>query len=183
MTAATIARIRLAVLLLVGIVVQTTFASDLRIGGVAPDFMLLLAIAGGLTTGPAAGAVIGFFAGLLVDLSLTTTPLGLFALAWCLVGFIVGWARSNILPEGRPVEPFVGLAATLGGVAVLLAGADLAGQSAVLAPGARWLTRVALVEAGWNTVLAIPAAWLMRRAARGSRGADRLGRTDALASG
>lgn len=183
MSPASVARIRIAVLLAVGVIIQTTFGSDLRIGGVAPDFLLLLAIAGGLSTGPAAGAIIGFGAGLLADLSLTTTPLGLSALAWCLVGFAVGWARSNILPHGRPVEPLIGFAATLGGVAVFLAVGDVAGQGTILALGPHWLLRVALIEAAWNAVLIIPAAWLMRRAARGSRGADRLGRTDALVSG
>ncbi len=182
-TSATVARLRVVLVLLAGVVLQTTFGADLRVLGVAPDLMLLLAVAGGLSCGPEAGAVIGFCAGLLADLSLTTTPMGLFALSWCLVGFVVGWARTNFLPEGRPVEPLVGFVATLGGIGVYLAVGDLAGQSSILTMGPHWLLRVALIEAGWNALLAVPAAWLMRRAARGLRSADRLGRTDALASG
>lgn len=180
MSPASVARARIGGLLVVGVVLQTTFGADLRVAGVAPDLLLLLAIAGGLATGPEAGAVIGFAAGLLADLTVTTTPVGLTALAWCLVGFAVGWARSNLLPDGRAVEPLVALAATLGGVAVFLAAGDLAGQSAIVDLGHRWLLRIALIEAVWNAVLAVPAAWLMRRAARGMPSADRLGRVDTL---
>ncbi len=180
MNPASIARVRIAGLLVVGLIFQTTFGADLRVAGVAPDLLLLFAIAGGLAAGPEAGAVIGFAAGLLADLTLTTTPIGLSALAWCLVGFAVGWARSNVLPDGRAVEPLVGLAATLGGVAVFLAVGDLASQSAIIDLGHRWLLRIALVEALWNALLAVPAAWLMRRAARGMPSADRLGRAEAL---
>lgn len=179
MSPAAIARVRIAGLLIVGVVLQTTFGADLRVAGVAPDILLLLAIAGGLAAGPEGGAVIGFAAGLLADLSVTTTPIGLSALAWCLVGFVVGSARSNILPDERAVEPLVGFAATLGGVAVFLAAGDLVGQSAIVELGHRWLLRIAVVEAGWSTLLAVPAAWLMRRAARGMPGADRLARVDA----
>lgn len=183
MTAATAARVRIGLLLLVGIVVQTTFGADLRVGGVAPDFMLLLAIAGGLAAGPEGGTFIGFVSGLLADLALTTTPLGMYALAWCLVGFVVGWLRLNVLPEGRPAEPLVGLLASAGGVALFLVVGALAGQSELAVTGRAWEVRVGVVEAVWNAVLVIPVAALMRRAARGTRGADRLGRSDALASG
>ncbi|MDA8286451.1 MAG: rod shape-determining protein MreD [Actinomycetota bacterium] len=177
------ARLRIAAVLVCGIVMQTTFGTDLRIEGVAPDFMLLLAVAGGLAAGPGGGAFIGFSAGLLADLSLTATPLGVYALSWCLVGFAVGWARLNVLPEGRPVQPLVGLAATAGGLIVLLVVGALSGQGAFTAAGKAWLVRVGMVEAAWNAVLVIPVTAVMRRAARGTRGADRLGRTDALVTG
>jgi rod shape-determining protein MreD len=179
-TPPSIARARIAALLIVAVIIQTTFGADLRVAGVAPDLALLLAITGGLTTGPEAGAVIGFAAGILADLTFATTPLGLSALSWCLVGFAVGWARDNILPDGRAIEPLVGLVATLCGVAVFLAAGDLAGQSAIVDLGHRWLLRIALVEAAWNTLLAVPAAWLMRRAARGMPSADRLRRVETL---
>jgi rod shape-determining protein MreD len=181
-TAAGWARVRVAVLLVVGIVVQTTLAGDVRVDTVAPDLMLMLAIAGGLACGSEAGAVIGFFAGLLSDLSLTTTPLGLYALAWCLVGWGVGMLRTNLLPEGRAVQPLVGFAATVGGVVVLLVVGELAGQHMLVVPGRAYLVKVALVEGLWNAVLAVPVTYLMARSARGSRGADRLGRSDALAA-
>ncbi|HLH47206.1 MAG TPA: rod shape-determining protein MreD, partial [Acidimicrobiales bacterium] len=160
------ARIRVALLLLVGIVVQTTVGADLRIDGVAPDFMLLLAICGGLACGSEAGAVIGFFAGLLSDLAMTTTPLGLYALSWCLVGWGVGALRSAVLPEGRALQPVIGLLATGGGLVVFLIAGDLAGQTMLVAGGRSYLIRVGVVEALWNAVLVVPVAYVMLRAAR-----------------
>lgn len=183
MTGAAWARVRVVLLLLAGVVIQTTFAAGLRVGGVAPDFMLLLAVAAGLATGPEAGAFIGFGAGLLADLSFATTPIGLYALAWCLVGFGVGWLRLNVLSEARLVEPVVGFLASVGGIAVLLVVGALAGQSDLTAGGHAWLVRVAVVEAVWNAVLAVPVTALLRRAARGMRGVDRLGRSDVLVGG
>jgi rod shape-determining protein MreD len=180
-TAAAAARLRIAAVLVLGIIVQTTLGADLRVDGVAPDLMLLLAVAGGLVGGSEAGAIVGFGAGLLADLTLTTTPMGLTALAWCLVGWAVGALRANLLPEGRLLQPAIGLIATGAGVVVFLAFGDLAGQALLVAPGRSYLVRVALVEGLWSAVLVIPVTALMTWAARGSKGADRLGRSEALA--
>ncbi|MDA8063482.1 MAG: rod shape-determining protein MreD [Actinomycetota bacterium] len=180
MSPASVGRCRVGALVVLVAIVQTTFGADLRIAGVAPDLFLLLAIAGGLTTGPEAGAVIGFSAGLVEDLTLAATPVGLSALAWCLVGFAVGWARSSVLSDGRAVEPLVAFVATLGGVALFLAAGDLAGQSAIMDLGHRWLLRIAVIEGGWNAVLVLPTTWLVGRAARGMPSADREGRVETL---
>ena len=56
---------------MVAILVQTTLGSDLRVVGVAPDLMVLLAICAGLAGGAEAGAWVGFWAGLIADLFLT----------------------------------------------------------------------------------------------------------------
>jgi rod shape-determining protein MreD len=174
-TASTNARIRLGLLLVVGILVQTTLASDLRVRDVTPDFMLLLTICAGLAGGAESGAFFGFFAGLATDLWLTT-PLGLSALTYCLVGFGVGALRANLLPDGRLLTPFTAFVATGGGVALFVVLGDLVGQSQLTAEGSSWLIRVAVVEAVFGAVLSVPVSWLVERAARGSVGAERLGR-------
>ena len=91
------AGLKVLVVLLLGILVQTSFGADLRVDDVAPDFMLLLAVCAGFVGGPDEGAVVGFAAGLLSDLFLQNTPFGLSALAACLAGFAAGWARTNFL--------------------------------------------------------------------------------------
>src|SRR5580704_6564212 len=88
------ARLRIFLLLLVAILLETTIGSDLRVRGVAPDLMLLLTICAGLTGGAEAGAWVGFFAGLMADLFLTSTPLGLSALTYCLIGAAAGALRT-----------------------------------------------------------------------------------------
>lgn len=173
------ARLRVAAVLVGGIVVQTTFGADLRVDGVAPDLMLLLAVAGGLVGGADTGAIIGFFAGLLADLSLTTTPLGLTALAWCLTGYAVGRIRSTYLPDDRLLQPVIGLVASAAGILLFLIIGDLAGQRMLIVPGRAYLVKVVVIEAVWNAVLIVPVAALLGRAARGTQGADRLRRSDA----
>jgi len=152
--------------LLLGIFVQTTFANDLRVADVAPDFMLLLAVCGGAAAGTDAGAVIGFSAGLLSDLFLQSTPLGLSALAYCLVGFSAGWARDNLMPPRLVAAPALAAVGTGAGVTLFVGIGYVVGQEQLVAPGDRWLAQQAIVEALFAAVFALPAAVLMAWAVR-----------------
>jgi rod shape-determining protein MreD len=158
----------LAVLAL-GIVVQTTFGSDLRVQDVAPDFMFLLAATAGFCGGPDRGAVIGFLAGLLSDLYLLGTPFGLSALAGCLVGFSVGWARANVVQPRLAMAPVVAAAGTVLGVALFVVIGYLVGQAQLVAPGKRWLVTQAVIEACYSALFSLPAALLMDWALRRPR--------------
>ncbi len=89
-------RFRVPLVLLTAILVHTTLFSQIRIFGVMPDLMLLLAIAGGITRGAVAGAVLGFVSGMVVDVFLET-PLGLSGLVFSVVGYSVGAAQTGIL--------------------------------------------------------------------------------------
>lgn len=89
-------RFRLPVLLAGALVIHMTLFAELRIGGVMPDLMLLIAIAAGLAGGPSVGAVMGFASGMLADL-LLPTPLGLSALVFTFVGYIVGVTKGGLL--------------------------------------------------------------------------------------
>ncbi|MEA2703532.1 MAG: rod shape-determining protein MreD [Actinomycetota bacterium] len=71
--------LRLPPVLLFALILHTAVFPQLRIFDVAPDVLLLFAIAGGLAGGPDRGAVLGFVAGILADLFLQT-PFGLSAL-------------------------------------------------------------------------------------------------------
>src|ERR1700747_1559545 len=93
------ARLRIGLFLVVAILIQTAFGSDLRVAGVAPDLMVLAAICAGLTGGAESGAWGGVWAGLVADLFLTSTPLGLSALSYCLIGAGVGALRTGFLPD------------------------------------------------------------------------------------
>lgn len=178
MTPATVARVRITVVVLVGLVFETAIGADLRLMGVGPDLMLLLAICAGLTGGPEAGAVVGFAVGLLADLSLTTTPIGLSALSWCLVGWAVGTLRTRVTLATRTALPVVAFGATLAGIVVFLVIGALAGQSQLTGLSRHYLLRVGLIESLWNAVLALPVGFVYERAGRGSAGAVALGRPD-----
>jgi rod shape-determining protein MreD len=170
-----VAGLRVALLLVLALLVQTTFGDDLRVTGVAPDLMVLLTICAGLTGGAESGAWVGFWAGLLTDLAVTATPLGLSALTYCLVGAAVGALRTGLLPESWVVIPATAAVGTAAAVVLWVGLGDVLGQSQLLDSGRSWLIRVALVEAGWAALLALPVNWLYARAARHSRGAERVG--------
>jgi rod shape-determining protein MreD len=163
------------VLLFVAILIQTALGSDLRVSNVAPDLMLLITICAGMTGGTEGGAWVGFWAGLTADMFLTSTPVGLSALTYCLVGASVGALRANYLQERRlllPVAAFVGTAA---GVVLFVAIGDVLGQTQLLDAGRAWLLRVVLVESLWAAVLAVPVGMLYARLAKGSKGTEHMG--------
>jgi rod shape-determining protein MreD len=161
------AALKVFVLLIVGIGFQTVFGSDLRVDNVAPDFMLLLAVCGGFVGGPDSGAIIGFASGLISDMFLQSTPVGLSALAFCLVGFSVGWARTNVLRYRLFMAPALAAAGTMLGVALFVVIGYIVGQEQLVAPGERWLVELAIIEAGYAALFALPATMLMGWAMRG----------------
>lgn len=173
------ARLRIAALLVVAVLLQTTLASDLRVFGVAPDLMVLLSICAGMLGGPEAGAWVGFWSGLLMDMFLASTPVGLSALTYCLIGAAVGGLRSSVLADRRSLLPAAALVGTAAAVVLFVGAGDVLGQHQLIAAGRSWLIRVAVVEGMWNAVLALPAGYLYARAARGSVGVERLGVADA----
>jgi rod shape-determining protein MreD len=165
------ARLRIGLLLVVAAIAQSAFGSDLRVFRVAPDLLVLVAICAGLAGGSQAGAWVGFWAGLLADLLVASaTPVGLYALTYCLVGGAVGGIKTSLLPEGRLVAIAVALTATAVSVAALVTLGVLLGQHQLVASGRSWLLRVAVIESCWSALLALPVSWLYRRVARGSKG-------------
>jgi len=90
-------RFKVPVLVLIALVVQAQLLPDVRVRGVHPDLMLLVAVAGGIVAGPSVGAVLGFSVGLLTDLLFLETPLGLSAMVFCLVGYGVGLLQAGVL--------------------------------------------------------------------------------------
>jgi rod shape-determining protein MreD len=90
-------RLKVPLLVLVALVVHAQLLPDVRVAGVHPDLMLLVAVAGGIVAGPSVGAVLGFSVGLLTDLLFLETPLGLSAMVFCLVGYGVGLLQAGVL--------------------------------------------------------------------------------------
>ena len=181
MTATGRARLRVGVLLVAALLVQATVAADLRVAGAAPDVLLVIAVAAALRGGAAQGVTVGFCAGLLTDLYVTGTPVGLGALAYCLVGYGVGALRDNVLPLSRALTPLLALLATVATVALFVLLGELVGQSQLVLAGRSMLVRTTVVEAVWSALLALPLAWCYGRAAQGSAGVERLGsRADLL---
>ena len=80
-----------AVLVIVTIVLQVSVFSHFAIDGVVPDFALLVVIAAALVRGPDYAALVGFAAGLVLDLAPPADhTAGRWALSLVLVGYLTG---------------------------------------------------------------------------------------------
>jgi rod shape-determining protein MreD len=104
------ATVRLALVALLLLLVQSTVILNIRIGGMHPDILWLLPITAALLAGPEAGAIVGFWSGLAFDLVLPT-PFGLGALVGCLLGYSIGVATGAVDKRAvwlRPVAAVVG---------------------------------------------------------------------------
>jgi rod shape-determining protein MreD len=168
------ARLRLSVLLLVALLLQTTIVPDLRLRGTDADVLLLFGICAGLAGGAEMGAIVGFAAGLLLDLFLQTTPVGLSALTYCLVGFGVGAVRRAVFREGWLLLPAIALVASSIGVVLFVVIGSTVGQSQLTSVGPRRIIEVAIIVGVLNAVFAVPVSRIVAWAATGSAGAMRV---------
>jgi rod shape-determining protein MreD len=108
-------RFRLPIMFIGALLLQTTLLTRIRVLGVIPDFMLLLAVAAGITAGATRGAALGFASGMLIDLFLPT-PLGLSALVFTLVGYGVGVANTGVLRSAWYIPVLTAGGASVAGV-------------------------------------------------------------------
>ncbi len=145
-------RFRLPLVLLLCLVVHATFLPELRIAGVMPDLMLLVAAAAGLQAGPGYGAAIGFASGLLADL-LLPTPLGLSALVFTVVGYLTGAAKAGILRDSWWFPAAVAFVASSAGVGLFALAGSMIGEGALLHGR---LATIMLVVGLTNAALALP---------------------------
>lgn len=150
-------RLRLPVMLLATLLLQTTILVRMRLFGVMPDCMLLVAVAAGITGGPVRGATIGFASGMLIDLFLPT-PLGLSALVFTFVGYGVGVANAGVLRSAWYIPVLTAGAASAAGVALYALVGSVLGEQML---SARLVTIVAVVGVT-NAVLAPVAVRFVR---------------------
>jgi rod shape-determining protein MreD len=168
-TAPAVARDELAVLrraapmgavLLTALAVHAGLAPHLAVRGVEPDLLLVAVVALSAGRGARAGAAFGFAAGLVADVFLAT-PMGTSALAYTLLGHLVG--RS-----GRPhltvrVATLTGAAVAAGRLGTAMVATALGGIPFLRTAGLLHILGVAVVSAP----LGIPALAAGRRFGRG----------------
>lgn len=99
----TLRLLAVAAVVVLAVALQVSLFTHLALYGVVPDLALLVVVAAGLVRGPRYAALLGFAAGMVLDLAPPADhTAGRWALALVLVGYLVGLTR----PEGRP--PFLG---------------------------------------------------------------------------
>ena len=85
-----------SLLIILTITLQVSIFSHFAIDGVVPDLALLIVIAAALARGPDYAALVGFSAGLVLDLAPPADhTAGRWALSLCLVGYLTGLVRGD----------------------------------------------------------------------------------------
>lgn len=155
--------IRLAVIGLVVLTVQTTLCVEMRPFGVVVDLMLGFAVVTGICAGAEAGVLAGFVFGTAVDL-LLTTPFGLSALAYGLAAFVMGVIKSSItVGHVWWLTASLTLVGTALGVAIYIVGGTLVGERGWIRPA--MITEI-LVTAGIAALISPLAVRTQRWALR-----------------
>ncbi|HMG28283.1 MAG TPA: rod shape-determining protein MreD [Acidimicrobiia bacterium] len=160
-------RMRLGLLIVAVVVLQTTvFSTGLKVFGVMPDLGLVLTVAVAFSLGPERGAVFGFVTGLAVDLFLST-PLGLSALSFALVGYGAGAVQGGLLRPSRWEPPTMGALGGLAGGVLFVGIGALAGREELLSLTS---VRVILIASVYDALLACAVFPIARWATDTRRG-------------
>jgi rod shape-determining protein MreD len=155
--------VRLAVVLLVAVLLQTAVAPHLRLLGAHPDFALIALVCVALVRGSETGAVFGFLTGMLTAIALME-PFGLSAFVFVLIGYFAGrYSETADLPAGLAPLLTVFTATLLANVLFAMAQFLLARE----VPLGFFLGRVLVPSLVFNTLLAAPVYLLVRLWLRG----------------
>lgn len=139
---------------------QVGFLNEMRILGVHPEIMLLVSVCAGLVAGPERGAGVGFFCGLLVDLTLNGS-LGVTALSLTVVGFVVGVVEESVIRATKVLSVIIAVVASFVGVLLYAALSELLGAHSLTDP--KLWTIVGIVGL-LNGTMCVPVLALARRA-------------------
>jgi rod shape-determining protein MreD len=158
--------VRLAVVLVVAVLLQTAVAPHLRLLGANPDFALIAVVCIALVKGSETGAIFGFLTGILTAIALME-PFGLTAFVLVIVGYFAGrYAETADLPAGLAPLLTVFIATLVANVLLALAQFLLGRQ----VPLGFFVGRVLLPSLVFNTLLAAPLYVLVRLWLKGKAG-------------
>lgn len=153
--------LRLAVMALVVVLLQTAALSQVSLLGASPDIAPLVVASVGLLAGPVAGALMGFGVGLLTDVALLQT-LGISSLVYVIVGHYSGLMRDNARDPQATLLPLA--AGALGTFAALTVFSLLQFLLGFEAPVSLELVRQIISTVLINTLVALPIHAAVRRA-------------------
>ncbi len=145
-----IRRVRLVLVVVTLVVLQTTIAPHLRVFGAAPDLLLVATVAMAYEEGPESGAVFGFAGGLTLDLFLAS-PLGLSALSFAVTGFVLGVFQGGMVRESRTIAPLLGFVGGLVGGSIFVVVGGIAGEAGYLSLTS---VRIIIVAAIYDALVA-----------------------------
>jgi rod shape-determining protein MreD len=104
--------VRIVVVIILGVILQLSFFSQVALFHVSPDILPALVVCFGLLGGTMSGAVAGFSVGLLLD-CLLVAPLGGDSLVLLAAGYAAGAYRERFPIPSRLVPPLICAGLTL----------------------------------------------------------------------
>jgi rod shape-determining protein MreD len=132
------------------LVLQVSLFPHLAWHGIVPNLCLLVVVGAALTRGPQFAAVLGFTAGVLLDLAPPADHVaGRWALALVIVGYLAGRVRQDVRPTATAVIVTVAASSFVGTSVFALSGLLLR-DPALSVPD---LLQVILVAVVWDIVL------------------------------
>jgi rod shape-determining protein MreD len=138
------------VVVLGALTLQVSLFSRFSYDGARPDIMILLAVLAGFSMGPERGAIVGFASGLAFDLVLST-PFGLSALVYTIVGYGVGAATGGVVRTSRWLPSAIAAAGSAAGMLLYAVIGAVVGEATFDGPP---LTAIVVYVAAINAVLA-----------------------------
>ena len=156
-------------IVMVGIVlltIQTTLLAELRPFGVSADIMLGASVAAGIVAGAEQGALTGFVLGVMFDLVLIT-PFGLSPFAYGMVAFMMG-AAKELITVGYAwwLTTLLVVTGSVSGIVLFALSGSIIGQLG-------WVQWHLLVQAGVvggvNALVGLPLSRVMKWALRVER--------------
>jgi rod shape-determining protein MreD len=141
------------------LVLQTSLFADLDIFGAKAEVVLLLPIAAGIAGGAERGAIVGFIAGLCLDLVVHGTPTGFFALGYTLTGYIVGITQAGVLRAAWWIPVLTAFGGTVLGIVILTLIGKFIGIEVQFD---RHLLTICVVAATTNAILITPMMRVVR---------------------
>lgn len=139
-----------ALVLAVAVVLQVSLFPHFSWDGVVPNLALLVVVGAALVRGPQFAVVLGFFAGVLIDLAPPADHIaGRWALALIIVGYVAGRVRQDARPTAMAVVATVAASSFIGTSIFALSGLLL--QDPVVA--VPQMLEVILVAVVWDIAL------------------------------
>jgi rod shape-determining protein MreD len=153
------AGVRVPLAMVLVLLLQSSLLTEMKLGVVRPDAMVLLPIAAGMLGGSERGAVVGFFAGLMSDLFLQT-PMGLSALTYSVVGFGVGAMHTGVLRAAWWIGPLIAMTASAASVVLFVLIGAVVGVAHLIRPDLAWIILgVAVINAPLSIAVMRLMAW------------------------
>lgn len=88
----------IGILVIFNLILESTFFQYMRIGGVKPDFTIVLIVAYSILRGKNYSTFIGFFSGILIDL-MYGQVIGVNGLSYMLTGFLIGQFHESVFKD------------------------------------------------------------------------------------